>query len=103
MINSSSVNKILDLCSADSTLSIVTGHGLDGRGVGVQTPVEARFSLHVVLTGSEAHLTSHPVGAGDSFLEVKQTGHEADHSPPNSAKVKNTWICTFTPPYIFIV
>jgi hypothetical protein len=30
---------------------------------------------------------------------VKQTGHEADHSPPASAEVKKTWIYTSTPPY----
>jgi hypothetical protein len=31
-------------------------------------------------------------------LEVKQLGHEADHSPPSSAKVKNVWSYTSTPP-----
>jgi hypothetical protein len=37
----------------DSTVSIMTGYGLDGRGVGVQVPVGARFfSSHVVQTGS---------------------------------------------------
>jgi hypothetical protein len=30
--------------------------------------------------------------------EVKQQGREADHSPPNSAEVKNMWIYTATPP-----
>jgi hypothetical protein len=28
---------------------------------------------------------------------VKQLGHEAEHSPPSSAKVKNAWSCTSTP------
>jgi hypothetical protein len=31
--------------------------------------------------------------------EVKQPGHEADHSPPSSAKVKNMWSYTSTPQY----
>jgi len=31
-------------------------------------------------------------------LGVKWPGHEADHSPPPSAEVKNAWICTSTPP-----
>jgi hypothetical protein len=31
-------------------------------------------------------------------LGVKQLGCEADHSLPSSAKVKNIWSYTFTPP-----
>jgi len=31
-------------------------------------------------------------------LEVKQLGHEADHSLLPSAEVKNVWSYTFTPP-----
>jgi hypothetical protein len=27
----------------------------------------------------------------------KWPGREADHSPPSTAEVKNTWSCTFTP------
>jgi hypothetical protein len=30
-------------------------------------------------------------------LEVKQPGHEADHTPPSSTEVKNAWSCTSTP------
>jgi hypothetical protein len=33
---------------------------------------------------------------------VKQPGREADHSTPTSANVKNTWIYTSTPPYVFM-
>jgi hypothetical protein len=29
-------------------------------------------------------------------------GSEADHSPPSSAEVKNTWIYTSTLPYVFM-
>jgi hypothetical protein len=29
-------------------------------------------------------------------------GREADHSPPTSVTVKNTWIYTSTPPYVFM-
>jgi hypothetical protein len=31
-------------------------------------------------------------------LEVKRTGHEADHFPPSIAEVKNAWSYTFAPP-----
>jgi hypothetical protein len=35
---------------------------------------------------------------GALSLGVKWPGHEADHSPPSSAEVKNAWSCTSTPP-----
>jgi hypothetical protein len=35
---------------------------------------------------------------GDLSLGVKQPVHEADHSPPSSAKVKNVWSYNSTPP-----
>jgi hypothetical protein len=35
---------------------------------------------------------------GALSLGVKQPGCEADHSPPSSAKVKNAWSYTSTPP-----
>jgi len=68
----------------------VLGYGLDNLGSRVQFPVEAgNFSLHhCVQNGSEAHPASYPVGTRGSFPGVKQPGHEADHSPPTSAKVK---------------
>jgi hypothetical protein len=34
-------------------------------------------------------------------LGVKQPGHEADHSFPSSAEVKNVWSYTSTPQYAF--
>jgi hypothetical protein len=34
--------------------------------------------------------------------EVKLSRREADHSPPTSADVKKTWVCTSTPPYAFM-
>ena len=33
-----------------------------------------------------------------SFLEVKRSGREVNHSPPSSADVKNEWSCTSAPP-----
>jgi hypothetical protein len=35
-------------------------------------------------------------------LGVERPGREADHSPPYSAEVKNTWSCTSTPQYVFM-
>jgi hypothetical protein len=39
---------------------------------------------------------------GAFSLGVKQTGHETDHSPPTSAKVKNMWMYASTPSYVFM-
>jgi hypothetical protein len=38
---------------------------------------------------------------GALSLGVKQPGHEAGHSPPSSAKVKNAWRYISTPQYAF--
>jgi hypothetical protein len=35
--------------------------------------------------------------------EVRRLGHEADHSPPSSAEVKNAWSYISTPPYVSMV
>jgi hypothetical protein len=35
-------------------------------------------------------------------LQVKWPGHEADHSPPYSAKVTNVWSCTCNSSVVFI-
>jgi len=40
--------------------------------------------------------------AGALSMGVKQPGHEADHSPPSSAKIMNTWSYTSNPQYIFM-
>jgi len=38
-----------------------------------------------------------------SFLEVKQPGHETDHSPPTIAEIKNEWNYIPIAPYAFMV
>jgi hypothetical protein len=59
--------------------------------------------LHVVQTGPGAHPASYPTSTGGSVSGVKRPGRGANHSPPSSAEVKNTWIYTSTPPYVFMV
>jgi len=36
-------------------------------------------------------------------LRVKWLGHEADHSPPSGATVKNMWSYISIPPCVFMV
>jgi hypothetical protein len=38
-----------------------------------------------------------------SFPEVKQSGHESDHSPPTIAEIKTEWNYIPIAPYAFIV
>jgi hypothetical protein len=45
--------------------------------------------LHSSLTSSDAHSESYPMGTGGNFNRGKRQVHEADHSHPFSAEVKN--------------
>jgi hypothetical protein len=59
---------------------------------GVRSPTEAEdFSSSLCIqNGSGAHPASCTMGTGGSFPRGKvQPGHDADHSPPSSAEVKN--------------
>jgi hypothetical protein len=49
--------------------------------------------LHVVQTGCGAHQPPIQWVLG-ALSMVKWPGREADHSPPTSAEVENTWIYT---------
>jgi hypothetical protein len=70
------------------------------RSSRVRFPAGAgNFSLHHrSQNGSGAHPISYPMGTGVSFPGGKVAGHEADHSPPSSADVKNAWSYTSTHP-----
>jgi len=39
---------------------------------------------------------------GALSLGIKRSGREADHSPPSTAEVENTWSYTSIPQYVFI-
>jgi hypothetical protein len=62
----------------DSSVRIATGYGLHGQG-SIHNRGKRFFSLHIVQTSS----------GPPSLLSHGQQGHEADHSPPSSAEVKN--------------
>jgi hypothetical protein len=88
------------LKSRDSSVGIALGCGLDYRGSTVRFPAgTGNFSLHRrVQNGSGAHPASYPTLTRGSFPGGRAAGHEADHSPPSSAKVKNAWSYTSAPP-----
>jgi hypothetical protein len=83
-----------DLRSRDSAIGKATGYGMDERGNGVLVPVEQDpFSSHPDVF-SNGYRGCFPRGA-------TRQGRAADYSSPTSAEVKKTWVCTYTPPYIF--
>jgi hypothetical protein len=76
----------------DSSVSIVSGYGLDNRAFEGRSPAGARdFSCNLcVQTGSGAHPASCTLGTGGPLPGGKaRPGRDADHSPPSSAKVVN--------------
>jgi hypothetical protein len=82
----------MTLRSQGSSVSTVSGYGLDDRAIEVQSPAEARdFSSNLcVQTGSGAHPASCTMGTAGPFPRGKaQLGHDADHLSPSSAEVKN--------------
>jgi hypothetical protein len=87
--------------SRDSSVGIVTGYGLDERGVDVRVPVGSRIFSP---PRRPDRLWSPPIQwvTGAVCPEVKQPGREADHSPPTSAEVKKMRIYTSTPPCAFM-
>jgi hypothetical protein len=83
-----------EVCSEEpsSSVSIVSGYGLDDRAIEVRSLAGAKdFSCRLcVQTGSGAHPVSCTMGTGGPFPGVKaRPGRDADHSPLSSAEVEN--------------
>jgi hypothetical protein len=89
--------------SRDTIVGIETGCGLDDRGIKVRVPVGAIFLSSP--GHSDQFWGSPPVQWVPGALStwVKRLRHEADHSPPTSAEVKNAWIYTSSPPHAIMV
>jgi hypothetical protein len=82
----------LTVCDPGSSVSIVSGYGLDDRVIEVRTPQRRKdFSYSLsTQTGFGAHLASCTMGTGGPFPGGKaRPGRDAGHSPPSSAKVEN--------------
>jgi hypothetical protein len=100
LFNLKALSRHLEPCSS---VSIVSGYGLDDREIEVRSPAEAKdFSSSLcVQTGSEAHPASCPLGTGGPFLGGKaRPGRYADHSHhvigairPSSLRLCVLWVC----------
>jgi hypothetical protein len=88
----------------DGAVGTATGYTLEDGGVGVRVPVGARFFSSPCRPDRFWGQPNPPIQWVPSALSagVKRPGREADHSPPTSAEVKNTWIYTPTPPCVFM-
>jgi hypothetical protein len=80
---------ILTAMEPSSSVSIVSGYGLDDRAIQVRSLAEKRiFSSSLsVQTGSETHpasCTGGPFPGGKAW-----SGRDSDHSPPSSAEIVN--------------
>jgi hypothetical protein len=75
--------------SRGSSVSIVSGYGLDDREIQVRSPAEAKnfSSSFCVQTGCGAHPVSCSVGTGGSLPAGKsRPGRDPDHSHSSSAE-----------------
>jgi hypothetical protein len=81
-----------DWMNRGSSVSVVSGYGLDDRVIGFRSLAEAKdFSSSLCAqTGSGAHPASYPMGTGGPFPRGKVwPGRDTDHSSPSSTEVKN--------------
>jgi hypothetical protein len=77
-----------------SSVSIVSGYGLDDKEIEVRSPAEAKdFSSSLcVQTGSGVDPASSSMGTGGPFPRGKaRPGRDPDYSPLSSAKVVNEY------------
>jgi hypothetical protein len=85
--------------SWNSAVGIVMCNGLDCWGVGVWVLVGARVFTFLFCPNQFLGTPKLPSSVS---MEVKRLGHEADHSLPATASVKNTLVYTSFPPYVFM-
>jgi hypothetical protein len=86
--------------SWDSSVGIVTGYGLEDRGVGVRVSLGSRIFSPPRRQGPALGPMKPPIQwvPEDPSPGVKRPAREADHSPPSSDEVKKMWIYTSTAP-----
>jgi hypothetical protein len=74
---------------------------MDGR---VRFPVGAGFFLYAAASRPAVGTTQPPIQWVSEALSlgVKQSGCEADYSPPSGAEIKNVWNYSSTPIHVFL-
>ena len=69
-------------------------YALDSPGSGSRKRQKIFLSAKTVQTSCEGHPAFNSMGAGVHSQGLQRTGHEVDHSPPASPRVKNECSCT---------
>jgi hypothetical protein len=82
------MNHVTNLDGQDSTVGIVTGYGLDNRGVGVRIPGRVKNFLLTTQSRLALGLAQPPIKL---YQGVKWQECQAVHSPSTSAKFKKMW------------
>jgi hypothetical protein len=99
VLNDTRINQLVTYYLIMSADRSVVWRWATGWMIGGSSPGRAgNFSRHRIQAGSGTHPASYPIGKRYPSLGVKRPVHEADHSPPSSAEVKNAWSYTSTPP-----
>jgi hypothetical protein len=81
---------ILTFRSRGTSVSIMSGYGLDDSAIEVRSLAEAREATSCVRASSGAHPASCTMGTGGHFPWGKERpGRDADHSYPSSVGVVN--------------
>jgi hypothetical protein len=73
-----------------SSVSIVSGYGLEDRAIEVRSPAETKYfsSSLCIQVDCGVHPASCTMGTGVIFLGAKvRPGRDTDHSPPSSAEI----------------
>jgi hypothetical protein len=89
------------MCEPGSSVSIMSGYGVDDRAIEVRYPAEAKdfSSTLCVQTGSGAHPASCTMGTGGPFPGGKaRRGRDADYSPHLVPKSRMSRSYTSSPP-----
>jgi hypothetical protein len=82
--------------------STAVGYSLDDKVSRVRFLAEMGIFLPKTMSRTALGPTQPPIQwvPGAPSVSIKWPGHAADHSPPSSAKVKNAWGYTSTPPIL---
>jgi hypothetical protein len=73
---------------------------MDDRMIGIRFPAGLEIFLFDIISREALGSTQPPIHQVPGALSLwkKRPGHEADHSPPYTAEVKNAWIYTSITP-----
>lgn len=73
-----------------------------GNGVKFLAGGEDFSLLHNIQISFEVHPASYPTDTGGSSLRIQWLWHKDDHPIPSSSEIKNTYVYSSTPPYVFM-